>query len=112
MTRTQNEGVVQWLLEVEPAATLVPIPGFSDVLPSPVTAGDVEPRGGGAEHEVAAVPWRSGALTHTVRFDPATSKTSGLFVAKISKRTGSLYFFIRRVSTRHMLTPRGIAPTQ
>jgi hypothetical protein len=30
-------------------------------------------------------PCRSGGIPKTLRFDPATSKTSGLFVAKFSK---------------------------
>ncbi|KAL6040984.1 putative 16S rRNA (Cytosine(967)-C(5))-methyltransferase [Balamuthia mandrillaris] len=60
-SRDQNEGVVEWLLEQEPTARLVVIP------------------------EAAGMPCQSGMLQHTLRFYPAHTQTSGLFIAKLTK---------------------------
>lgn len=48
-------------LASEPSATLVPIGALRDA------------------------PCRPGSLPHTLRFDPLTSQTSGLFVARVAK---------------------------
>eukprot|EP00962_Isochrysis_galbana_P043416 scaffold16523_cov117-Isochrysis_galbana.AAC.1 len=58
----QNEEVVAQLLADEPAALLAPIEGLD------------------------GAPCVAGGLEHTVRFDPRTSRTSALFIAKIHKR--------------------------
>ncbi|GBG84222.1 hypothetical protein CBR_g38194 [Chara braunii] len=65
LTRAQNEDIVSWLLETRPDAELQPIACAKEW------------------------PHRSGMLEHTVRFDPLTSNTSGLFVAKITKKAAS-----------------------
>ena len=59
--RAQNEDVVGALLAEEPRARLVPVEGL------------------------LAAPCRTGELPHTLRFEPRLSRTSGLFVARISK---------------------------
>eukprot|EP00742_Colponemidia_sp_Colp-10_P010233 GILJ01011228.1.p1 GENE.GILJ01011228.1~~GILJ01011228.1.p1 ORF type:complete len:321 (+),score=27.12 GILJ01011228.1:66-965(+) len=59
--RSQNEDVVGWLLENNTNAQLVPIA------------------------EAATMPCRDGSIPHTLRFDPVTSCTGGLFIAKIMK---------------------------
>ncbi|CAM6038045.1 unnamed protein product [Sphagnum compactum] len=61
-TKTQNEGVVERFLTNQANAELQ----------------EVDP----AKHW----PCRPGDLPHTLRFDPVTSNTSGLFIAKIVKR--------------------------
>lgn len=61
--RRQNEDVVGWLLAQQPGARCVPIGEFA-----------------------ARAPCRTGGLEHTVRFEPCTSRTSALFIAKIEKR--------------------------
>jgi 16S rRNA C967 or C1407 C5-methylase (RsmB/RsmF family) len=61
-TKTQNEGVVERFLTNQANAELK----------------EVDP----AKHW----PCRPGDLPHTLRFDPVTSNTSGLFIAKIVKR--------------------------
>ncbi|KAL1525040.1 hypothetical protein AB1Y20_019913 [Prymnesium parvum] len=69
--RAQNEDVVSAFLQTESSAALVPIESLSHA------------------------PCRPGSLDHTLRFDPLTSQTSGLFVAKIRKgdnRTSALGF--------------------
>jgi 16S rRNA C967 or C1407 C5-methylase (RsmB/RsmF family) len=58
----QNEEVVAELLADEPSAVLVPVEGL------------------------VGAPCVAGGLEHTVRFDPRTSRTSALFIAKIQKR--------------------------
>ena len=66
---SQNEAVVQWLLDTEPAAQLLPLP--------PCAPG------------AAAMPCKHGlgGMPHVVRFDPATSGSSGMFVARLRKRS-------------------------
>jgi hypothetical protein len=59
--RAQNEDVVSKLLEMEPCAQLVRV------------------------NALAGAPSRPGTLPHTLRFDPQTSQTSGLFIASITK---------------------------
>ncbi|RLM61128.1 uncharacterized protein C2845_PM14G01940 [Panicum miliaceum] len=61
MTIAQNENVVQQFLSTQPSADLQKI-DLSD-----------------------SWPCRSGGIPKTLRFDPVTSQTSGLFVAKFSK---------------------------
>jgi 16S rRNA C967 or C1407 C5-methylase (RsmB/RsmF family) len=61
-TKTQNEGVVERFLTNQANAELQEV--------------------GPAKHW----PCRPGYLPHTLRFDPVTSNTSGLFIAKIVKR--------------------------
>lgn len=61
--RRQNEDVVQAFLQSQPTAYLVPVQSLQNA------------------------PWREGSLPHTLRFDPKTSNTSGLFIAKIGKRS-------------------------
>ncbi|KAJ8764264.1 hypothetical protein K2173_006004 [Erythroxylum novogranatense] len=61
LTVTQNEDVVEWFLKQNASAELLEI----------TAAGDW--------------PCKSGRIPKTLRFDPVTSKTSGLFVAKITK---------------------------
>ena len=56
-----NPGRAAFLRE-EPRACLQPVDGLRDA------------------------PSRPGALRHTLRFDPRTSQTSALFVARIEKR--------------------------
>ena len=53
--------VVSWLLEREPTARVVPIPGAD------------------------RMPCSKGLLPHTLRFYPRDTQTSGLFIAKITK---------------------------
>ncbi|KAJ1635102.1 S-adenosyl-L-methionine-dependent methyltransferase [Pavlovales sp. CCMP2436] len=60
--RRQNEGVVEWLLACEPSARCVPL--------------------GALLH---GAPCRTGSLEDTVRFEPCSSGTSALFIAKIQK---------------------------
>ena len=62
--RAQNEDVVQSLLRDEPTARLMPVKGLS------------------------GAPCRSGALAHTLRFEPRISRTSALFVARVGKQVG------------------------
>lgn len=59
--REQNEDVVSWLLEREPTARVVPIPGAD------------------------RMPCSKGLLPHTLRFYPRDTQTSGLFIAKLTK---------------------------
>ena len=67
LTQAQNEQVVQWLLNCEPEAKLVPIDNTEKWI-DPITRKQV---------------WQAGTLPHTVRFHPLHSRTSGLFIAKI-----------------------------
>jgi len=60
--KNQNEDVVQWLIQNEPAAQLVPIL-FSHKTPA-----------------------TTGSLQHTLRFYPKWTGTSGMFIAKIIKK--------------------------
>lgn len=69
LTRAQNEEVVQWLLDAEPQAELAPIPSLS-------------PGSGGADGQL---PWEEAGLPHTLRFNPLTTGTSGLFIARLTK---------------------------
>ena len=62
--RGQNEDVISAFLQAEPSASLVPV------------------------ESLRHAPCREGALRHTLRFDPMTSQTSGLFVAKLTKAEG------------------------
>lgn len=62
--RRQNEDVVAWLLACEPRASCVPLGRLAE-----------------------EAPCRVGGLEHTVRFEPCTSRTSALFIAKIQKST-------------------------
>lgn len=61
LTTAQNEGVVERFLAVTPNAELQQIKAAKDW------------------------PCRSGSIQYTLRFDPVTSKTSGLFIVKIAK---------------------------
>lgn len=61
LTTAQNEGVVEQFLAVTPNAELQQIKAAKDW------------------------PCKSGSIQYTLRFDPVTSKTSGLFIAKIAK---------------------------
>ncbi|GLJ45248.1 hypothetical protein SUGI_0952370 [Cryptomeria japonica] len=61
LTTTQNEGVVEQFLAVNPNARLQEIEIAKDW------------------------PCKSGSIEYTLRFDPLFSKTSGLFIAKIVK---------------------------
>lgn len=88
--RTQNEDIVQWLLQREPTALLVPIqlsfvhtikPQKNKVAISTSAATTTAASNIECQDIVAA----SGFLPHTLRFDPLLSATSGLFVAKIRK---------------------------
>ena len=65
LTVAQNEGVVEWLLAQEPSAKVVPI-----AQPPGVEEGD-------------AWPCVGGGVEHSLRFEPSTSRTSGLFICKI-----------------------------
>jgi 16S rRNA C967 or C1407 C5-methylase (RsmB/RsmF family) len=60
--RRQNEDVVRWLLGEEPSARCVPLADLS-----------------------ADAPSRPGGLEHTVRFEPCSSRTSALFIARIER---------------------------
>jgi len=59
--KSQNEEVIQWLLVQEPQAQVIPIK-FANEMPA-------------AQSE----------LTHTLRFYPAQTGTSGMFIAKVYK---------------------------
>ncbi|KAG8462288.1 hypothetical protein KFE25_012108 [Diacronema lutheri] len=61
--RRQNEDIVRWLLEREPRAACVPIGPLA-----------------------GAAPCRPGGVEHTVRFEPCSSRTSALFIAKVCRR--------------------------
>lgn len=59
--RAQNEAIVSSLLAEEPRAALLPIEGLGDA------------------------PSHAGSLEHTLRFEPRSSATSGLFIARLGK---------------------------
>eukprot|EP00698_Gefionella_okellyi_P009660 TRINITY_DN2475_c0_g2_i2.p1 TRINITY_DN2475_c0_g2~~TRINITY_DN2475_c0_g2_i2.p1 ORF type:complete len:232 (+),score=64.12 TRINITY_DN2475_c0_g2_i2:601-1296(+) len=59
--KRQNEDVVTWLLDTEPSAKTLPITNLAEA------------------------PCVAGSLQHTIRFDPVSSRTSGLFIAKLTK---------------------------
>eukprot|EP00475_Leptophrys_vorax_P028916 TRINITY_DN4212_c0_g1_i1.p1 TRINITY_DN4212_c0_g1~~TRINITY_DN4212_c0_g1_i1.p1 ORF type:complete len:371 (+),score=89.79 TRINITY_DN4212_c0_g1_i1:4-1116(+) len=61
---SQNEDIVSWLLEQEPSASVLPLSQLMEKFKA-----------------------SEGSLKGTVRFNPAVSKTSGLFVAKITKKS-------------------------
>ncbi|BBN13182.1 hypothetical protein Mp_6g01460 [Marchantia polymorpha subsp. ruderalis] len=61
LTKAQNEDVVQKFLDLEPSAELRVIKGSENW------------------------PCKNGGLPHTLRFNPSSSKTSGLFIAQIHK---------------------------
>jgi len=61
-TRAQNEVVVAALLDAEPRSSLCQI------------------------DELACAPCCAGGLEYTLRFEPRTARTSGLFIARIVKR--------------------------
>ena len=63
--KAQNEEIVSALLAEAPGASLVPIA------------------------KLEGAPCKAGALPHTLRFEPRTSKTSGLFVACLTKSSSS-----------------------
>lgn len=99
-SRNQNEDVVAWLLKHCPSARVVRIGGWSPcketsaaqavVTTDESDAAVVDSNGGegsgGADHLLQPWPCReSPFLANTLRFDPVTSGTSGLFVAKIIK---------------------------
>eukprot|EP00898_Chlorokybus_atmophyticus_P003905 jgi/Chlat1/4515/Chrsp29S04444 len=62
LTRAQNEDIVQWLLDTRTDASLEAVPN------------------------AAHWPCRQGDIAHTLRFDPLTSRTGGLFIARVRKR--------------------------
>ena len=64
--RAQNEAVVAALLDEAPHARLEPVPTLQHA------------------------PCRAGTLPHTLRFEPRTSHTSGLFVARLTKLAAPL----------------------
>ena len=95
LTTAQNEGVVQWLLDTEPTAQLVPvgIGACSECSQqSAVVNSAAEDSGLDASLRCPAcsspVVWQQGSIPLTLRFDPLQSLTSGLFVAKFTKRSG------------------------
>ena len=110
LTRSQNEGVVSWLLSQEAEAELVPVDYAQTsgaaagqppdiAAPSKGTMGAAgacddqaqsteqsepsKPRASGVSGDVTT--WGSGSLPFTLRFGPAHG-TSGLFVARIRRR--------------------------
>ena len=86
LSRSQNEDVVSWLLGLMPDARVVPIDQEDCRLQLYGTRTAQPTEGAEAEAAVAAWPCKESAfLPHTLRFDPYTSGTSGLFVAKIIK---------------------------
>lgn len=81
---SQNEDIVNYLLQHEPSARVVPI-----TLPRG-EAGEkarekVDEEGKEAEGKEGGAPWSEGSLKHTVRLYPRQSGTSGMFIAKIIK---------------------------
>lgn len=84
--RAQNEEVVEWLLAREPDASVVPTgllhPTDRDAVACVPDAGWLWERA----VRSPSPPCREGGLPNTVRFDPITSGTSGLFIARLMKR--------------------------
>jgi len=95
LSRSQNEDVVSWLLKLMPNARVVPIDQEDCRLQLYGSTAQPDPtEGAGAQTAspaqapavVDAWPCKESAiLPNTLRFDPYTSGTSGLFVAKIIK---------------------------
>jgi 16S rRNA C967 or C1407 C5-methylase (RsmB/RsmF family) len=91
-SKKQNEDVVQWLLNTQPGACLLPL------TPMPLCAhtGDSRDKTSGDEwaggcHALGGggMAYKAGLgelMSHVARFDPATSGSSGMFVARLSKR--------------------------
>ena len=78
----QNEDIVEWLLDAEPGAFLCPVdlPQAPCVPPLSARLAGCAVRVGAPRH----------ARTHSLlpQFDPVTSNTSGLFVARVGRRSG------------------------
>jgi 16S rRNA C967 or C1407 C5-methylase (RsmB/RsmF family) len=101
MSVAQNEEVMSWLLATEPLVAVVPLTTAGD--PQPETAPPLPPTGLTPAQEAAWWQATHAALRHppwtlapttfgsgdgggTARFDPRTSGTSGLFLARLTKR--------------------------
>lgn len=65
----QNEDVVSWLLDKAHGSAILINAFESSVL----------------EDMKSEIVWREGTLNHTLRFDPETTGTNGLFIAKIRR---------------------------
>jgi len=70
---SQNEDIVQYLLDTCPAARLLPI----QLATQSTSASESD--------ENIVIPWDKGSLENTMRFYPKSSMTSGMFIAKITK---------------------------
>jgi len=81
--RSQNEDIVQWLLDTHKDARLLPPPPL--LLPKDEAASMPAKGGEGATSVEHKFRPKAGFLRHTLRFDPATSHTSGLFLAILTK---------------------------
>jgi 16S rRNA C967 or C1407 C5-methylase (RsmB/RsmF family) len=110
--RAQNEDIVQWLLDTQPTAVLLPfcLPGVHDVrlvaheptaaasmatmttatiavaATTVATAATTAPTAGDANVDANELHYEHGSLRNTARFGPLISRTSGLFIARIGKR--------------------------
>ena len=100
LSRNQNEDVVAWLLQHCPSARVAPIDVMSasskPTVAQPTLSKDTDSTAAAAAASIEATdngaenlhswPCReSPFMRNTLRFDPVTSGTSGLFVAKIIK---------------------------
>lgn len=104
----QNEDIVAWLLRTQPDAALVPLPTLFDDYSASSTAHDAppppQPPLPPAGHTPAAEaawwqathatltrpPWTLGSDGCTARFEPRRSGTSGLFLARLTKRAADV----------------------
>ena len=83
--------VVQWLLDTEPLARLVPVPGFSSSANSDskgmeTTTEAARDKGESESNGQDHYPWTySGNPPCALRFTARKSGTSGLFVARIQR---------------------------
>ncbi|KAJ3193819.1 hypothetical protein HK101_004034 [Irineochytrium annulatum] len=68
-SKRQNEDVVTWLLDSEPRAVVVPVVG-AEALPTAPELPDCDAR----------------LVGNVLRFTPSSSRTSGLFIARIEKQ--------------------------
>jgi 16S rRNA C967 or C1407 C5-methylase (RsmB/RsmF family) len=90
----QNEDVVAWLLQREPAAELEPlgvagcIPAGGDAAAATAATAAAAPMSTTAATttDASVVHYTPGRLPHTARFDPVVSETSAFFLARIRKR--------------------------
>jgi 16S rRNA C967 or C1407 C5-methylase (RsmB/RsmF family) len=74
-TVTQNEAILGWVLDQYQDATVEPVPGV-EIMP-------IAPRPKKAS--LICEQFSSRGIEHSIRFTPAVSNTSGLFVARIRK---------------------------